>query len=141
MVFNLAVSGEGQLAYALGKRIPFPFGLVNSVILLTVLLFIKEMYLWLHGFFQFWEGADVYFFECAMCMCVYHDVLMHAVKIMNGRSANTWHVCRKLANHRAVRNLSTPRCDGKSCLYSCVCPDTCRRLSNRTSFVDDSLLL
>ena len=82
----------------------------------------------------------MYFFECAMCMCVYHDVLMHAVKIMNGRSANTWHVCRKLANHRAVRNLSTPRCDGKSCLYSCVCPDTCRRLSNRTSFVDDSLL-
>ena len=92
----------------------------NSVILLTIFFLKKEINFRLYGCFRFWGEADVYFFECTVrvcvCVCVYsNDVLMHTVKIMNGRSANAWHFCMKTAIHRAVRKLSTPHCDDSSC--------------------------
>ena len=47
-------------------------------------------------------------------LLVISDVLVYTVKIINGRSADIWHVCMKTAIHRADRKLSTPLCDDSS---------------------------
>ena len=69
-----------------GNRLSIPFGLENSVILLTVFFLMKEMNFRLHICFRFWgvggEGwvaeVDVYFFECTMCVCVCAFITMYA---------------------------------------------------------------
>ena len=44
---------------------------------LTVLFLIKEINLRLYGCFRYWRGADVYFFECAMYVCVCAFITMY----------------------------------------------------------------
>ena len=72
-----------------------------------------------------------------ICVCVYHGALMYTIRIVHGSSANTWHICMKSANLRAVRDLSLLHCGDKSRLYNSVYPDTRCRHSNQTSLLMD----
>ena len=56
-----------------------------------------------------------------VCMCVYHDVLIRTVKIMNGSSANTWHVCMKSANLILPITVQSEICQRRAAMTNLVC--------------------